>query len=499
MLNIRCYNNPVKKLLKILRPFSRVVLPRTIPIGIDVQDRHVALVALKRGLPGGNVEVIWSSQGVAEDAIEDGRLVKEEALLGAVKGFLDSLMFPRLSAEPVFILSLPPEHIYTETAVLPLMPQSDIEKAVEVRLETSLPWSRQEAYVDWKIYKLADPRKIAVFIAAASARMVDGYLQMFLRAKLRVAACEFHMMSLLRILASRSAEPFLMLLLDEDGAEFAVVREGVMYAHFLKRGSAAELKEAIPFEIRRFAAWAEGEFGFVISKIYAYDKVGGVEKLEELQKATGFRVESIPVGTSLATDPRFIIAAGAVRRSPAFVSEELNLVPAGSGGRFNENLILRTFNLWANILAIFIGVMLAAFLGVLFYLERNTAIVEKENTLLGRALERQISFSSGLIQDSRRFNELISALSNARKYETHYAAKLSRLVNEAERHGVTVTDIRVGAAAGPLRVRLRATSRDNIVALKSAIEESGEFSSFDIPAAELLSKLNVEVNAVLQY
>jgi hypothetical protein len=489
----------VERLLKILRPLSRIVLPRTIAIGVDVQDRHIAFVALKRGLPGGNIEVIWASQQVGEDVVEDGRLVKWTALFEAAKTFLNSIIFSRLSAEPVFILSLPPEHIYTETITLPLASRSEIEKAVELHLETSLPWPRNEAYTDWRVLRRrVDERKIAIFIVAASKEMLDGYLKVFLRGEWRVAACEFHLMSLMRVIVPESAEPFIALLLDEDGAEFAVVEGGEIYAHFLKRGNTADLKDVIPFEIRRFAAWADAEFGFRVSKVYVYDKVGGTERLEHLEAATGISVEAIPVGASLATDPRFIIAAGAARRRLRSTQDDINLVPVGSGGRFNENLILRTFNLWTNILAVFVSIMLIVFAGWLFYLDRSAYIIADEIKQLQRALELQTSYSSDLLKDSAQFNEIISILSKARKYETHYADKLIYFVTEAGRHEVYISNIQASASAGIMQATLRSQTRDNIIAFKRAIEKSGEFLSLDIPTIELLPKTNLEVNAVLK-
>src|SRR5271157_1549947 len=186
---------------KSLRYISRLVLPQAIVIGLDVQDRHLAAAATLRR--GDATSVLASGvYELPEGAIVDGELADPAPFQRALTTFLLQVPARRFvnASEYVFILSIPPQHVYTETILLPPMTPRELADAVRLKLETSLPWGAGQAYVDWRTLPSADPKQTSTFIAAVAKVTLDTYLDAFQGQKWRIGAVEFHMLSLAKFL-----------------------------------------------------------------------------------------------------------------------------------------------------------------------------------------------------------------------------------------------------------------------------------------------------------
>lgn len=486
----------MKKILKLFGPVVRAVLPRMVIIGIDVQDIHIAMSSPKQNHGVANGRAFTALEQIPEETVQEGSIANREQFRDAIKLILSSLVIRRLRSDPIIVLSLPPHRIYTETVIFNVMPESALEEAVDLRLETSLPWPKREAYCDWQRLSIQDPRRVAVFIAAVSRQVIDEYLKIFLEIGWGVMACEFHLISLARLAAAQTTNPFIIILLDEDGAEFAVMHQGGMFAHFFKKIEKEAFTETLSFEVRRLATYAEGELKLKIEEIYIFDKAGLETQLSTLEQKTGLRARAL---TALPADidPRFLIASGAARRKFG-LKEEVNLLPPGSGGRFNEYLIARTSNLWAKILA---AVLIAVSLilgSIWLFINAQVKLLASENAELVLSGNRQIGRSQELFKEATVFNALAEELARARKFETKYGSKLSTLLEEAARQGITVISVRSSAKDGPLSVTFVAPHRQKVLAFKTAIEQSGIFKNLSIPITQLVSETNLRIDAVLQ-
>lgn len=486
----------MEKILRVFRPIARIVLPRMVIVGLDIQDRHIASVASLRKLE----RAFIPSSGIRElpeNAIEDGRLAAGEPVFQAIQSLVQTIPFSRLQNEPVLVISLPPHHIYTETAIFPLMNEKELEGALQLKLETSLPWRPHDAYIDWRRLDIGDPKKIAVFITAIPKQILDEYLGVFSQGKWRVAACEFHLISLARLLNISGEEPSILILLDEDGAEFAIFHKGKMVSHNLEKAIAGKpVEAALSYQARRLATYAQGELGLKIAHVYLFDKAGIESQIETLQRELEIPVKYFvpPVGF----DPRLFIAAGASLRKFGIPEESINLIPVGSGGRFHENLIIRTLGLWLNILFSTVLILMVVFGGAFLFLRGQRQALEGETKTLQASLERQFAQSRELIQRADAFNQLVAAMTKASRSRSRVGDALSLVLQALPAAGVEVRHISKPSPDAPFVVTIAADTRDHALEFKKRLEASKKFTVVDIPFTELVPEKNLIINVTLQ-
>jgi len=475
---------------------ARIVLPRITVVGIDIQDRHIAAVASLRQLERG-AQIASGIEEVPEAAIDDGRIIIVEPVAKAIHTLVQSIPISRLKNEPVLVVSLPPHHIYTETALFPLMNERDLQEAVNLRLETSLPWPKAEIYVDWKRINIGDPKRIAVFVSAVHKPLFDQYLDIFIKGKWRVAAAEFHLISLARLIKVTTADPFIFILIDEDGAEFAIFYQGTMISHYLEKIAGRPIQQVLSSQTKRLTSYAAGELGLKIGNVFLFDKIGIENQVTNLEKEVEVPVQffSPPAGL----DSRLFIAAGASQRRFGTPEEAINLIPIGSGGRYQENLILRTLGLWTNILLIFASILIVSFLGVFVFLNGQSQILFQENAALSNSLDRQFSQSRELIKNAERFNKLVATMSKGVSLKSNIASKLEVINREIKNSGVEFRQARKLDASGPLILTVFAPTRSQALDFKARLEATKEFSSIQIPVTELVPENNLIFNASIAF
>lgn len=498
----------VNKFLNIFKFIARLVLPKIVVVGIDIQEHHVAMVASTRHLDRGG-DYVSGVEALPDGTIVGGEVKNPHTFFNILQKLMSQIPISKLKHEPVIVFSVPPMHMYTELAMFPLMTAEALEEAVRLKLETSLPWPLEETYVDWKMRKLEDVSRIGIFIAAVSKQFLDGYLKVFQRGGWRVAVAEFHLLSLAH--AGRLTEEqgtHLFVLLDEDGAEFGVFRNGDLMAHFIKTVSpndavAPEAQNSVDtkiiFETKRLVAHAETELGLHIEGVMLFNKVGLQTQMEQLQKEIDLPVRFF----SPSENPALHIALGASACIFGTPEHSVNFVPKGSGGRYNENLILRTLSLWANAMAVAGAVMVFTFVGFWLFLRGQATLARQEAAYMSSALNNKVAYSSDLVEFAKDFNTLTEIAALAETYRTNVSVRVLAVLGEAKRYDIKVGRIwKESLQEQSFRAEIESPTRDALLNFKKGLEAmreeksltSSEATSSDTEASPLIfAAVNIPV------
>ena len=481
--------------MRFFKIISRIVLPKIIVVGVDIQDRHVAFVANARQADRGS-DLISGIEVISEDAIDDGELKNPHVLFNALQKLISRIPVVKLKDEPVVVLSVPPTHMYSEMIMFPAMSSEGLREAVRLKMETSLPWPLEKAYVDWKIRNIKDPRRIGVFIAAISREFLDAYLDVFKRGGWRVAACEFHLLSLAQAgNIAHEAGAHIFILIDEDGAEFAIFHGGELIMHVIKKfdpvlavggENRQALQSEIGFETKRLAAHAETELGIKVESVYLFNKMGIEAEIEKLEKEIDLPVRFF----SPAENPALYIARGASLRNFSFPEKTINFVPPGSGGRYGENLILRTLRLWTNIVSIFLVVMLLVFGGFYVFLRGQRQTLEQETVQFKTVLDSQIVQSGELIETANEFNQLTELALQAASQRSEIGKRMEYLMYHARQERIGVVSVQKPRDRQVFVAALHAPTRDALLSLKKRIED-GRAMAATASGADLKSRVSV--------
>ena len=471
---------------------SRLVLPKIITVGVDIQDRHLIAVAAFR--MGNKNEIIASEvYELNENAIENGELKNPESLKKAIQDFSAKIPGGRFksSSEHIFILSIPPHHLYTETAFFPLMSETELAEAIHLKIETSLPWPINQAYVDWTIMPASANKQIGVFIAAISRQVLNEYLKIFLEEKRTVGACEFHMLSLAKFINPNYFKSFLFALIDEDGIEFSVFSGGKILTHYLQNVSSnEEAQKILEDKINHLINYIKGSFGVSVERVFIFDKINSDYVLTNIQEKTGIPAQALTPSPHL--DPRLFIAQGASIRSYGAVDASLNLLPLEFGGRYRENLFLKTLNLWLKIFSVFGFTLIFAFTAASGFLWSQQSFFIKENSGLDSLFKQQLATAAPLIKKAEYFNKLTAAIKTV-PFRSMSGTSLLIVKKEAEKNGLSFIDARL---VGPsqIAVSLTAPTRESALEFEKALKSNSGFIDVNIPIAELSPEQDLNIH-----
>jgi len=477
---------------------SRIALPKIIVVGIDIQDRHLFGVATLR-IRGITKIVASGSYELSEDAIEGGELRRSEMIQAAIQSLLASIPGSRwhTSHEPIFVLSLPPQHLYSEVAFFPVADDRELEEAVHLKLETSLPWPVQDSYVDTGAIKKKSGDERGVFIAAIAKPILDQYLRPFFLHGWRVGAAEFHLFSLVRFIAPHYAKSFIFILIDEDGIEFAAFAFQTIMLHYLQPiGEGDNIQALIEGKVRQLVTNLEGQYGEKIERIFIFDKVSWEKTSSSITNITGIPTQLFTPEPTI--DSRLSVAYGASLRPYSAHESLVNLLPKSLGGRYQENLLSRTIRFWVYIFVIWGATFVVASLLLLTFLSNEEKVLTRESFAYKGSLEQQKIFAAPLIKKADYFNALARAVLESASLRSRFGKKMEVILNHAEKAGLTTSYMRI-EKNNTFALRLTAPTRQAAVVFQDELNATGLLASpLQIPITQLAADKDLLLSLSLQ-
>ena len=455
----------------LLKGIARIVVPKTVVVGIDVQDARVALFASISDSHLGT-RAVSAAEVLPAGTVEGGEIKNPDVFFDVITKLMERVATSRYITEPIIVLSISPIHMYSELSLFPLMQAPNLAEAVRLRIETSLPWPLDGAYIDSHTVPMNDTHKVAVFIAGIEKRLLDPYFEIFRRGGWRIAVCEFHLLSLAHSMSPAQQGggkgTRLLILIDDDCIEFGIFSNLELIAHANRKFEAGDDPQTkIGFEIRRLLAYAETEIGSKIENILLFDKKGIEAEIEKLH-------EEIHVPTqflSVSENPAFAVAFGASSRGLSYQNHDINFAPMGSGGRYEENLIVRTLGFWKNAILIFCSAMLAVSIGFYIFLNGEKHPLIAETKQLKNALGIQVQQAQPLLDRVQGFNELATTAAKAASERRRVADVVAVLVGAAPQTKVKILGIQKDQAEkNVMRIQVYAPTRDALIDFKSKME-----------------------------
>jgi len=317
---------------KVLKFISNIVLPQIIVVGLDIEEDQIAGVA-RTNKYGVSTVVATNVFPLSKGAIVNGELKNPDELKEAVKALIKKIPTgeKELGAanEPIFVLSIPPNHLYTETVIIPSMSDEDLLQSVNLKIETSLPWPKDQSYSDWNKVAIDEERGVGAFIAGTSKPILDQYFKVFLENGWKVGACEFHLFSLARVINSAGEKPFIFVLIGEGGVELAVYAFGSIISHdFEVSLDAAKTSSLIEDKVRQLTSYVSSNYGVIVEKIFIFDRVQMEKTSSELSSVTGIPAQTfVPNDLMSGLEPKLFVAYEAAGRPYSSSEPALNLKP----------------------------------------------------------------------------------------------------------------------------------------------------------------------------
>jgi len=197
-------------------------------IGVDIGSHTAKLAQVHKSGKGIDV-LVYGHIDFGPETVVEGVIVDPENLAKVIKPLLANV---HGSAHKV-ATALPVAKVFTRILRLPPMEKSDLEEAVRLEAEQSIPVTQTDLYMDHEIIGTVKTDKgethTDVLVVAAPRAIVDSYVKLFGLLNLEIAAIEISLMSIARTqtVAQQKGGPVLMIDFGASSADLAIV-DGVV-------------------------------------------------------------------------------------------------------------------------------------------------------------------------------------------------------------------------------------------------------------------------------
>jgi type IV pilus assembly protein PilM len=198
-------------------------------LGLDIGTSNVKYVQLKE--KGKLTKLIgYGHFKVPENIIIEGIITEPEKLAKIVKEELANPPWGKITASRV-VTALPDSKLFTHVLELPVLSEKEIENAVNLEIDQSIPVAASDLYTDWQIVSEAN-NKMFVFMAAAPKIIVDSYIQFFNLVSMEPMAFEISLAAISRAVIAEKDSQDLVLIVDIGGqtTNMAIYDKGIQVA-----------------------------------------------------------------------------------------------------------------------------------------------------------------------------------------------------------------------------------------------------------------------------
>ena len=190
----------------------------TYPIGLDISDKSLKLVQLKKS--GDKIKIQALGQiKLPEGYFKDGEVLNKGGVIKAINNLINKPKYGKVTTRGV-IACLPETKTFIKLVEIKNT-NDDIQKIIEKEIEKHVPMSLNEMYYDWQlIERLKD--KQSVLIGAAPRNTVNQYTSLLDEARLSISALEIEPISICRTLLREEHEKFK----DKNPGNYGVIDIG---------------------------------------------------------------------------------------------------------------------------------------------------------------------------------------------------------------------------------------------------------------------------------
>ena len=481
-----------KKILRFVRPYIEVG-------GLVISNGSLTFVSI--GAQGKNIKKI--SLKVPAGTIEEGKLVEKKAFLSLLWELHSQITSKKWSKIPV-IVSISDADVYTQSFLLPLLKDSNLEEAIRLNMQVISPLDFSRVYSDWQ--KIGSSQKstheMEILSSFTSKELIDSLYDLLIAANFIPVAIEQKAMSIIRLIdfsqkSVPDGEPFFVLYIDSDGLSFSVIRDSSLYFnHFSSWSNVADqrsLDREISFtdfrnliiqETHRVINFYSGRFSEEIKKTYLITP--GLEKEVENIIQDNFSLEVVPFQIKdYPVELSFACALGAALRGtiPRSRDIQISLAPEGTETKFIHSQIISFVFFWRNLIIVSLSVLAAAFLGV--FILMNVFVKNTTGDLANLSSSYNVTYFSSLKKEADSFNESIQRALIAKSQQSHWSWLISEIYRKAGTK-ITINRIFIQSFNVPVILNARAPKESDAVEFKNALETISSLTKVDLPLSSLV-------------
>lgn len=451
----------------------------------------------------------WQMAAVrlAPGVMEKGKLKDTDAFITALREL--KLKVPALKDKKKkmsVVVSMSSANIYSQVFTLPILEGEELMNAVSLNMQALSPLGAPRTYSGWQLLgKDEASLRLEILAAFIDKQIVDEMVQALFTAGFLTVGVESSALALARILREKGADidinkSYLLLDIDNSGADFLVIRKGQLYFEYTNRWTElADEKGQIPVEkfentltvsLRQVTNFYDQHWHEPLSAV-VLSAVAFGEQTERAIAVASLPIINLTLVMGAPVSSEWLVVLGCSLRGfqLGIHDKEINLSGEETMNMFRKEQILDFLDFWR----IFVPF-------ALFFLIVISAIADSYFISVKGMVESQSSFGqqgenlqqiAALEASSTAFNQLVTLFQGAVQQRNSIAPILSPLTSMAAANGVTINHILLTAANAPILLSGVTQTESQIEALRSAISADPEFGPVTLPLSGI--QLNNQV------
>ena len=172
--------------------------------GVSISDSHIRCMKFNKKSGGLSIEK-YIEVDIPQGTVVSGQIINKEVLVQVLQKLKKDLCLEYVK------VSLPEEKAYLFTTKLPRVKMSEVQSAIESKMEENVPVSPSELLFDYKLIDHKTKEHLDVVVSAFPITFIDTYVSLAQSASLILLSLEIESQAMLRALLSENNQATVLL------------------------------------------------------------------------------------------------------------------------------------------------------------------------------------------------------------------------------------------------------------------------------------------------
>lgn len=462
-------------------------------IGISLGQSSVRLIRVNA-----RSSVSYKREAALESPLFSMNAINKDALIASLKTLREGISDQMVLAA----ITIPEKFAYTREYLLPKIPLSEIGEAINWQIEKIFPFSSSEIYFDWKMLKATD-KETRVLVVAIQRKWLDELREALIAARFMPVGFEPSASAISRLVPEDKSKRLIIVELEKNGATSTLVVNGVSSLTSTISFDAASSQSSVQIieALKQLVLHANKEdapgmppLQLLLAGEAASQQIADYLGEQLSLSASMLEVKNLEPAFHLA----YVAAKGEVQPPESALS--INLLPQAIVAHYrSKSSYIWSKRLVGIVVALTlpsIAISLVVFLfSQMQFMETQKKVDAIKASQVTAAPVVEMSTDSINIPVINRLSTRFSALFAQKTTPQKPLSTLLELIPS------TITVVNLSFDSGKQQFSLTgiATKREDLIALRNAMEASGQFTKIALPLSSFSGSEQVEFTLEFSY
>jgi len=442
------------------------------------------------------------SQRLPVNVVVNGEIKDDGLFLEALKILKKQIDKGHTSFHVVpVIVSLASSEVYLQSFKLPNVREEELDKSIQLNLQMVSPSPLDEVYASWQISPEPEDKYTYEVLSAFLKRgLVDKLEDLLHKARFRPIILESRAMAISRALRELGNEPpsdkaSLLLMIDDEGIDFLVLRRGQLYFEYLQlwknlygdshKLSVDEFKESVIRSMHQVMSFYGQRWKDPLQDVFVLAHSLSNEVQDVISKNFNLQAKLFVLKSGVSLGTEWYAALGSALRGekPRRKDQEISLLSMGAQEEYRWERVIDFLNFWGLLIPSTLVITMIAIFATSYVVRQEDVRTTELLSSIGSS--QQIEILDELGEKAKSFNQQADVIRGIIGNKQSSIAPLRSVINIAGNNQVDITRFASSNIGGEYVISGNSSSQDNIIGFKNELSSDGQFQNVNLPPASI--------------